>query len=301
MRFLSHGNGERGVSATAGFVRAFLIGLTVLAVSASITFRGAKARVHESLIAFGDLLSSWSNAKLDSRIGHLSINGVLVHHVTVSTPLGIDDALDRLEHICEERGGLEVPESLSKASSPGSERGLLHGVYRNVGKDLGLLACIETGRRLGVAELTRRLEQFVKTGDLSSIGQLRYVLARRGGDVTSLLVLWTDGSVPLSKMFPKTGDAPGRDVPDVPRPRDSDRLLSATNQAVPYGITVYRVRATHETSIQDWYSKTLNEQGWRVVARKGGSLVARRGERVILVHTKNAAFGNGMASIVELS
>jgi hypothetical protein len=290
----------RRPSIILGFVRAFLVGILVLVVAIGLTLRDAKAQLHESLIAFGDQLSSWSNGNLDSKVGHLSINGVLVHKVTASTPLGINDAFDRLEPICTEHGGLEAPESLLKSASSNVTASMLRGVYREQGQTEGVLACIDTGRPLSVGELMRRLDAFVKTGDLSAFGQLRYVMARRDGSATSLLVLWTDGSMPLLKMFPQTGDAPGHDVPGVPRPGGSQRLLSTSYQGLPYTVTVYRSPKGGTSSLVEWYAKTLGKDGWRVVPAKDGALVARRGKRTLVIRGSTSA-ELATTSIIELS
>jgi len=283
-----------------GAMRAILLGLLILVITLGSCLHEAKARIGETLIAFGDQLAAWSNGKLDSKLGHLTVNGLRIHRVTATTPLAINDALDRLEHICTEHGGLQSPEGFLNGRSP-SEQKLSRGTYRRVGNTEGVLACIDTERPLGPVELARRLEQFAKTGDLSAVGQLRYVLARNDGSVTSLLILWTDGSVPLLQMFPRSGDAPGRDVPDVPRPRDSDRLLSAADQTAPYTITVYRSRQASGALTLEWYTKALKERGWLVVGAKVGSLVARRGARTLLIRETQATSGFPTTSILELS
>lgn len=197
-----------------------------------------------------------------------------------------------------------MPEALLSAelsNAPKAKRDLMRGMYRYESKSEGVLACIDTERPLGLVELSRSLQAFAKTGDSSAVGQLRYVLARRDGAVTSLLVLWTDGSAPLLTMFPKAGDAPGRDVSDVPRPKDSARLLSASDLGAPYSITVYRSEKVSPVVVYDWYVKTLTERGWRVTEAKTGSLIARRGARTIFVRTTTVASGGTTTSILELS
>jgi hypothetical protein len=76
---------------------------------------------------------------------------------------------------------------------------------------------LHAGMRLSVSDLTSRLQDFAKTGDLSAVGELRYVLAHRVDGKTAVLTMWTEGPTPLLKMFPTSGDAPGRDPQEVPR------------------------------------------------------------------------------------
>jgi len=287
-----------------GLVRAFSLGLLVLAVTIALSLRKAEARLGESLIAFGDQLSAWTGGKLDSKVGHLSVNGLLMHRVTASTSLGVEDALNRFSSVCSMLGGIDGAEKLlSEKSAPMSPatRNLLSGTYRHESGLEGVLACIDSGHPLDVKELPGRLQEFAKTGDLSSVGRLRYVLARRDGNVTSLLVLWTDGSASLLKMFPSSGDAPGRDAPDVPRPQNTDRLLSASDLGAPYSITVYRSHSSSSGTLPDGYVKALKDRGWHVIESKAGSLVARRGARTLLVRTTRVTSGSTTTSIVELS
>ena len=294
-------SGEEKCVSAFGFIRACLVGLIVVTAAVGGAIHNAQARVGESLIAFGDQLSAWTSGKLDSKVGHLTVNGVLIHRVTASTPLGVDDALTRLGHVCTERGGIERTEELLAPSRSSEGRNPLGGTVRHVTEHEGVLACIDTERPLSVVELSHRLQQFVKSGDLATVGQLRYVLARREGNVTSLLVLWTDGSVPLLKMFPQSGDAPGQDVPCVPRPEGSSRLLSAMDQGSLYAITVYRSHRTSPRQIRDFYTKTLTPEGWFVTEIEAGSVLARRGSRAVLIHAANISSGNTTTSIVDLS
>jgi len=286
-----------------GFARALFLILLVLAATLAVTFGKAEAHLGESLIAFGDELSAWTGGKVDSRVGHLSLNGLRIHRVTASTTLPVAAALDRLQQVCTSRGGIENAQAMLLGANPKLEearKGLLSGIYRHESKSGAVLTCIDTERSLSVFELSERLQRFVKSGDLSDLGKLRYVLARRDGAVTSLLVLWTDGSAQILKMFPKVGDAPGRDVPDVPRPENADRLLSASDLDAPYSVTVYRSRERSSAAVQNKYVKTLGELGWCIAQPRAGSFVARRGARSVLIRTATLA-ASTTTSIVELS
>lgn len=286
-----------------GLLRAVALGVLVLVVTVSSSLRQANAHLGEALIAFGDQLLVLTGGKLASKVSQLSVNGVVLHRATASTPLGIEETLERLSRVCSEKGGIEGADKLLSEVQPQSRVGartLLSGTYRHVANGLGLLACIETGHPLTLSEVTERLGAFTRTGDLAALGSLRYVLAKREGAATSLLVLWTEGSVPLLRMFPKRGDAPGRDLVDVPRPEHSSRLLSAADFGAPYSVTVYRSPLSPST-VQKWYARALAQHGWRVTEVKRSSLLARRGERCIIVRSRAATAGTTTASIVELS
>lgn len=276
------------------------IGLTVLGCLLST----AKAKFDESLVHFGEQLSALTQTKMQSTESHLHINGLQVHRITASTPLDVRETLNRLQSFCSERGGLETPAALLKsaqarsvhpgAAAPG-------GIYRHESERGGVIACIDTQRPLGISELTTRLRAFVKTGNLSAVGSLRYVLARREKSVTSLLVLWTEGEASLLRMFPKTGDVPGDDVPDVPRPELATRVLSANDDAASYSLTTYESTATSPRFVIDWYKAQLQQRGWRVTSSKFPStLVAQRRSRMLVIRSAPIGTGSVATTVAEL-
>ncbi len=301
----SSSNLRRRCQGAFGMGRALTVGILIVGVAFGACLSSAEAHLGESLMGFGEELAKWTNARPDSKEGHLNVNGLEVHRMTVSTPLGIKDSLDRLQRVCQQRGGFENPASLLGARSANPNNplpGKWDGALRHENNHAGVLTCIDTDRPLGVAELARRMQQFVKTGNLSDVGKLRYVLARREGSVTSLLVLWTEGKASLLDMFPKSGDAPGQDLLDVPRPEGAARLLSASELGSPYGITVYRAPKQSPESLRNWYSARLKERGWFIMkSANANTLAARRAGRTIVIHLAATALGQTAASIAELS
>lgn len=295
------GLGARAV----GLVRAVFVGFVIVVAVVAASLSNAEARIGESLLAFGDELAKWTSGKVQSGEGRLALNGVTIHRTTVSTPLGVKETLDRLQQVCRERGGFERAEGVLKQDTVAGRTKastVPDRTFRHESKNEGVLACIETDRALTVSELSRRLQDFERTGNLASVGKLRYVLARREANVTSLLVLWTEGDAPLLQMFPETGDAPGRDVPDVLRPEHSRRLLSALDQGSPYAVTVYRSDAASPASVRDWYEHLLASHGWLVSRTKDEhTLVVRRGGRTVVIRSVSKASGPVTTSIVELS
>jgi hypothetical protein len=286
-----------------------LLRATGMVVCVSLTLLGcllatANAKVGESMVHFGEQLAELTQAKTRSAEGLLHINGLEIHRITASTPLDVKEALNRLQNFCGEHGGLETPTALLKSTQvksiqPGAAaRG---GTYRHESEHAGVIACIDTQRPLGVAELATRLQEFVNTGNLSVIGSLRYVLARREKSVTSLLVLWTAGDAPVLRMFPKTGDAPGYDVPDVPRPAQATRVFSASEDGVSYSVTTYQSSADSAASAIAWYKPQLQQRGWRVTGSKQPStLIAQRGSRIVVISSTLMNAGSVAITIAEL-
>jgi hypothetical protein len=166
---------------------------------------------------------------------------------------------------------------------------LFDGVLRTESDKEGVVACIDTSGKLGLQELLGRLQRFQKSGDLADVGELRYALARKVGDKTSVLMAWTEGSMPVLRMFPASGDAPGVDPVDVPRVPGMRRLLSTWENGEPYALALYSAPGQAPGPLAARYRSELTLAGWTssVVplpsAATGRALVARRGARTAII------------------
>jgi hypothetical protein len=255
----------------------------------------------ERLLGFGAELSRWENLRLTTAPRRISVNGAELELVVATTQLPVADTLDRLESVCEQRGGIAGASVLPKLlkSTTTVSRSWLSGRVRHQSEREGVLACLDTGAPLGLEELSTRLQRFAKSGDLNDVGALRYATARRTGNVTTVLFIWSEGPVPLRNMFPKSGDAPGLDPQGVPRPKDSTRLLSGAEHGAPYSITLYQTETHTSQALLDWYRAALPAAGFAVEDSKGGVLVARQGSRTLLVHAVKSTHGVA-AAVAEL-
>jgi hypothetical protein len=164
----------------------------------------------------------------------------------------------------------------------------------------GILACVDTDGPLGVAELTDRLERFSQSGNLADFGKLRYVLARRTGAITTLLVLWTDREAQLLGLMPESGDAIGKDPNDFPRAAGLRRLLSAAEQGAPYTLTLYDAGTQPASTLLDWYQSELERRGWSV-SRSRDRLLAQQGSRSVVLDVRALKRGKTAVSVAELS
>ncbi len=257
----------------------------------------AKAQVGESLRGFGAELLSWQSARLHSAPRRLRLNGLELNLVTLSRPGDVKSTLDHFHESCRKHGGLVLGPAEQAKLGISSD-----GTFRQESEDEGVLACLDTGRPLAVGELLERLQRFTETGDLASVGELRYVMARRDGKRTTALALWTDGSAPLVASFPKTGDAPGIDPVGVPRMHGTRRLLSAAEEPLPYSMNIYAVDGQAASGVLAWYKSALVAEGWTVEEARQGALTARRGDRSLLLRATTASNGRGTTvSLAELS
>jgi len=266
---------------------------TIALLGFALCLRSAEARVGEALLGFGDELSRWSAARPQSAPRAMTINGLELRLMTLTTQLSVAGALDHVQQTC--RGGLLAPALAGKL-----EASVLDGVFRQGTERQGVLACLDTGGALEVAELAERLSSVQESGNLNDLGKLRYVLARRSGAVTTLLVLWTEGDARLFDLFPKVGDAPGHELRDWPRPPGVRRLLSAAEHGQPYGMTLHDAGPESARALEAWYEAALTKAGWGVTRTQGG-LRARRGERSVLLQVQTSSSGKTVITSAELS
>jgi hypothetical protein len=290
--------GVRGLMAhLPGFLRAVVCLCTILGVGLLLSLRQAEARLGEMMLGFGEELSAWQGLKPGSAPRRLFMNGAELGLLTLTTQLSVHDALELFDQECARRGGLQLPQALSSLQQLKLP---LRGVLRRETTSVGTLACFDSGGPLELTDLNDRVRRFREAGNLQEVGQLRYVSARREGDKTHLLVFWTEGETALLRMFPKAGDAPGRD-PSFPRPERLRRLLSASEAGAPYGLAVYRDEAGRSLSdLQTVYGRALRASGWTIEPADESTLIARRAGRTVLLRIAVSATGETVATVAEL-
>jgi hypothetical protein len=285
------------------FARAFAVLFIVAAVGLFGLARRAEAQLGEKLVGFGDELARFGEFRASSAPRRLTVNGLELNLLTFSAALDVSAVLDRLEASCRKHGGLEAPHTLlARAAEVRWLDSLLSGILRRESARRGVLACFDTAGKLDLSALTERLDAVKASGDLSKLGDFRYVLARREGHQTTVLVLWTHGGLALAGAFPKSGDAPGRDPENVPRAPEMRRLLSAKEHGAPYSIAVYEAGKKSFRGLVGWYDAEFSRGGWSVKRDDSKNvLVARRGDRVIAVCMSTTKDGMTAVSVVELS
>jgi hypothetical protein len=274
-------------------LRAVAVLLAIVVLGLAWSVRLAKAQLGESLVDFGGQLERWSAGRALSAPRALTINCLELRLMTLQTKLGVDAALDHFQKTS--RGGLQAPELAGRLDTS-----LLNASFRQVGEKQGVFACVDTGGPLEVGELAGRLSRLQASGDLAELGALRYVLARRSRDTTTLLVLWTEGHARLLDFLPKQGDAAGHDLRDWPRAPRTRRLLSALEHGQPYAMTVHEAADQSPESVLSWYRTALGAAGWSLTDQEGG-LLARRGERSVLLQVRASRSGKAVITAAALS
>lgn len=284
---------RKRASRLLAYARAAAVLLMVTLGGFGLGLRVARATLGERLLGFGSQLSRWQGFRLTTAPRTVSVNGAELNMVVASSSLPLRVALDRIEAVCDQAGGIDgaklVPKLLREASPV--NQSWLKGHVRQESEHEGVIACLDTGGPLALGELTARLHAFAQSGDLNNVGAFRYATARRTGNVTTVLLIWVDGPLPLRVMFPRHGDAPGVDPAAVPRPPGSVRLLSGIEHGAPYSLTAYRTQAATPERLLAWYRPTLRAAGFVVEDAKHGILIARQGSGTLLIQASSTHQG----------
>lgn len=251
-----------------GRLIAYTVGVTALA--GGLALRSAYGNMMESALEIG------------SELGHLGetgtqrpvrLNGepIYVSSTVQDVPLG--ELLDRVEARCRDNPTelLEalptLPEEARRELEPRLRSREAAGVARYDNDDRGVIVCFmrPEGAVSGLNARLERITGFLDTGDLSRLGNVRYVFAERTSEgLTHVVTAWTDGSFNLYNLFPAKGDSPGSDLPDVPRPAGGVRLLTAGADGVPYSVRIYDSREG-AAAILDEYDRSMAERGWEPI------------------------------------
>lgn len=285
-----------------GMFRVIGLGLVMLAIATTMTVHQAQAQFMESLNGLGQQIAAIGGFSPNSAPRKLFVNGLEFTVLTVSTPLGVTDALNRFQGLCHSVANVDLPETVRAQLGASEKASPLNnaGVVRQDAENEGFLACLDVGTGTTGEGLLDHLVEFSKTQNLRSLGHLRYAMARRGKETTTLVVLWTEGDAKLGELFPKNADAPGRDLVGLPRPSQGRRLLSAFEQGKPFGIAAYRIEGQGKAAVLASYKASLGEQGWRLLELKNHLTVAEKDGKRVLVQVTEKRSGVVFVNISDL-
>lgn len=295
--------GERADVDACGHVGSRFRGLVRLGVfviaaglfTSTFALRSAYGRLGESgqiigreLAKFDDLLGTTSRVRL---------NGEAMY---VSSALSTESAhqvLDRFEAHCREHaGGLpelfaKLPESLKKDFDENLEGGAGMGIARREADGEGFIACIAQREGGDIASLPKRMVKMLQTGDLSEVGNLRYVYARQTpGQSTHVITVWTDGPFNIFNIAPQSGaEAPGSDSEESPRPPHATRLLSVSVDGSPQRLRLYDVSAGRDSVIHG-FDAEMSRRGFspidlRAAAYEDARAYSKDGHETLLFVT----------------
>lgn len=253
----------------------------VASVVAALLARVAYGRVADAVLQMGQELQGLADVVGPPKT--LFINGSAMNVATALTQESPKEVLDRFEALCREhpqflvRAMADIPAEMkakAEAAVPGMDwhRWLDLTTVRRELPDRGMLMCFTDDRPSGLRDLEARVQALKDSRDLGTLGHFHYVVVKRTPQGTHVRTIWTEGSLPVEKMFPATGDALGFDSPAVPRPPYARRVLSATSTEVPFSVHMYESPES-EGEVRSFYDGEMAERGWSRRSGTGNTVV----------------------------
>jgi hypothetical protein len=150
------------------------------------------------------------------------------------------------------------------------------------GETSALAGClVGPGLATSTDALMAQLRALSSDLDLSRLGELRVLRAERARGSLHVVSVRSSGPLPLARMFPRRGDAPGNDLPRVPRPPDARRLLSAYEGGRAPALAIYTRPGGLEELLRA-EADALAEVGF-AAAPSAASRMWRRGDELVLL------------------
>lgn len=279
-----------------GVLRVSVYGVVVFTALAWWAGGSARGAADEASLRFGRQLDQLRDVLGTTKT--LDLNGERLHVSTAMVELDVGAALDRFEQLCAEHPSALL-QSLDAAVAPSARRGT--GVIRSAPGDDGVVLCfVQRGEPRSPVAMA---EAFLETRDLSAIGDLVYVYAKKTtSGRTHLITVWTRGSFKILDLFPAQGDSPGTDSLLAVRPPHSRRLLSGTTPDAPYGLRVYESERAPEALLEPVH-EAMQQRGWKPLDPSPEAPLARgylhdSGVQALVVAA--ARQGRTVISVVEL-
>lgn len=292
-----------------GIGRVALVAAFVGLLAGGWIYHSARAQISDNLFGLGAQMMAYEHATHQDAPRDLVVNGQTLHLSSGTTPRSAIEVLDYFEARCAAADGeLTLQAEQLVAEHPeidAPDRPLSPTLREDDGRN-GYVACLDLGASsVSVTELVERLGRFGETGDVSAIGDTRFVFAEQGENGAHFVGMWTEGEFNVVRMFPETGDAPGDDVDGISRPPQSRRLLTGHERGMPHSITVYATRLG-EPELESFYRRDLADRGWSILepaqrpSEAPPTIIAERGERMVtLVFQPDPANGGSQAAIFD--
>lgn len=228
----------------------------------------ARADAREALFGIGAEMMRLAGANRHDAPRTLVLNGQRIWLATASTDRGVHEVLDLYEQKCKAHDGslLVDREGLPESALRALDDTKLDTTMRFETAERGTVACLDTGSdEQSLEQMAARLRAFASSADLHDVGDLRYAFVERTRGSTHVVTFWTEGSFRFREAFPREGDAPGRDVPNLPRPPGSRRIFSAWEETEPQTMTIYSSATGGKMELKRFYERELPTRGWRVL------------------------------------
>jgi hypothetical protein len=286
-------------------VRLSFVWVGLLVAFGLVAARISMARASDLGQHFGDELLQIGERHIASDVPEdvyqIGINGQRFRSSNASSHRSMGELLDYFQEECRHHaGGLRdsfahLDATVATLAPASGTDGAL--VLRRDSGDRGYVFCVAPDHALSTTEKIRRLRAMSRTGDLTTVGEMRYVAVRDTAKGTDVVTAWTEGSFVLWRMFPPSGDAPGEDFGGVPRPEAARRVFSGSLEKAPFGVNIYEAPGEVPAVLADVESR-LSAVGWK--RQSGGPDVPETGRFYSLGNSLDlvlsvAPAGHGMA------
>ncbi|HEY2733901.1 MAG TPA: hypothetical protein VGI70_07950 [Polyangiales bacterium] len=282
-----------------------MIGLASALSAIVLCWLAARAHAYgeQALSRFGQHMLRYAGARHQTDPEEIDLNGAEFHLSTGTTDASVDALLDEFQRKCTQKNGRLAEQWATLGEKhhekPSAHSPLWDGVFRGGGHDSGVIACAETGdTTLAPATVIERVRAVLATGELSKLGELRYVYAARDGFRTMFVAVWSEGPLNYRAMFPRQGDAPGHDPIGVPRPDGVRRVLSSTpNHRARATLNVYEASDKPAKQLIEFYAEQLPAGGFQLLTTPRHFIAARDGSRLLTISIQDDRHGRGIATI----
>jgi len=281
----------------------------LLGGSTWFVFERTEAQLGDDLMGMGASLMAFADEEHTDGPRALSINGETVHLVSGSSPESLADVLDAFEAVCLEHDA-QFRQQVTElyAANPNLERREALDAFRpslrRMAGDRGTIGCLDLGtERRSAGEILDAATEFNRTGDLSVLGNMRYLFAQEAdGGRTQYVALWTEGEFHVDRVLPGAGDAPGEDLATIPRAPDAVRALYAHEVGRDDRFVIYQDSSMSEWELEHFYRTELATGGWDVMdTREEGAeqqtVVAMREGHQVYISLDTDYHGRGRAVI----
>lgn len=251
-------------SKLAGLCRASVLAALCVPLVTAATVRAAQSEVGQRGLRIGrELAAAMRELGPGSQ---LTINGNTLFAGGRNVEAELPVVLDRFEAHCNEFGwDIRGDLAREKAIVPSEPFSITLGKQRT--ENEGLIVCLVSDeRQVGLSRFLERARITAETGDISRVGQVRYLYARRnpnGG--TDVVTVNTIGDFNVKRLFSTVGDVTGSDLPDIPRPAGSTRTLFVELGNSPFAIRSYTTAAVTPARALAGYRQSLPASGWQVL------------------------------------
>lgn len=188
---------------------------------------------------------------------HATVNGVASHITFTSAPQGIADAATAVADTCGKDAETGGAEAVPTGDTP-RPRFVRQSVHRDESADGSVVAVLCVFRSTETGERFERFS-FVR-GDA------------RSSSVTSVT---RQSKADITEAFPKEGDAPGDDLPGVPRPEGSRRTISANIVETGHAVRIYELPRKAEPSEEIRLRREAVDQQMRAAGFQPSAAVAK--------------------------